>query len=70
MVKLSLKGPQQEPQERKRRGVTILNEPIDVKNEDIEEHTHDASVQLIDINNTLLLILKQLELITGEIDYG
>lgn len=52
-----------------RRGVTILNKNLKV-NSDSDERTLDGYFVLKEINDNLLLILKQLELITGEENYG
>ena len=52
-----------------RRGVTIINDNLKV-NSDSDERTLDVYFVLKEMNDNLLLILKQLELITGEENYG
>lgn len=52
-----------------RRSVTIINKELNVKS-DSDERTLDTYFVLKEINENLLLILKQLELITGEENYG
>ena len=52
-----------------RRSVTIINKELNVKS-DTDERTLDTYFVLKEINENLLLILKQLELITGEENYG
>jgi len=52
-----------------RRSVTIINKELSVKS-DSDERTLDTYFVLKEINENLLLILKQLELITGEENYG
>jgi len=52
-----------------RRAVTIINDNLKV-NSDSDERTLDVYFVLKEINDNLLLILKQLELITGEENYG
>ncbi len=52
-----------------RRAVTIINDNLKV-NSDSDERTLDVYFVLKEMNDNLLLILKQLELITGEENYG
>jgi len=49
-----------------RREITVAND-INIVHDDITFQTNlDIQAQLVDVNRTLLLILQQLELITGE----
>ena len=49
-----------------RREITVAN-AVDIVHDDITFQTNlDVQAQLVDVNRTLLLILQQLELITGD----